>query len=120
MSSESLTFLQVYPLLKAQLNLALPFLLALWMAWSDIKTHRIPNYLTFGSALAGLGYQLGSHGWTGLADGFLGMGLGLALLIFFYLKGGMGAGAQKGKGKLRIDAYNLPYSLPYPGRDERI
>jgi len=95
MSSESLTFVQVYSLLKAQLNLIFPFLLALLMAWMDIKTHRIPNYLTFGCALAGLGYQLGFHGLTGLADGFLGMALGLALLIFFYLKGGMGAGDVK-------------------------
>lgn len=95
MSSESLTFVQVYSLLKAQIKLILPFLLALLMAWRDIKTHLIPNYLTYGCALAGLGYQFWAHGLTGLAEGFLGMALGLALLIFFYLKGGMGAGDVK-------------------------
>jgi prepilin peptidase CpaA len=76
-------------------NLVLPLLLALWMAWNDIRTNRIPNYLTLGCALAGLGYQLGFHGLSGLADGLLGMALGFGLLIFFYLLGGMGAGDVK-------------------------
>ncbi len=80
---------------KGHLSVILPFLLALWMAWSDVKTKRIPNYLSFGGALAGLGFQLGAHGWAGLAEGFLGMLLGFALLIFFYVKGGMGAGDVK-------------------------
>jgi prepilin peptidase CpaA len=81
--------------LKAQLYLVLPFFLALLMAWSDIKTRRIPNYLTFGCALAGLGYQLGFNGLSGVAHGFLGMGLGFSLLIPFYIKGGLGAGDVK-------------------------
>jgi prepilin peptidase CpaA len=81
--------------LKAHLFLAFPLLLALWMAWSDVKSRRIPNYLTFGCALAGLGYQLACHGLTGLADGSLGMGLGFILLIPFYIKGGLGAGDVK-------------------------
>jgi prepilin peptidase CpaA len=89
------SFFSFFSLAKAQLNLILPFLLALWMAWRDATTGRIPNYLTGGCALAGLGYQLGFHGLAGLADGFLGMGLGFALLIFFYVKGGMGAGDVK-------------------------
>ena len=95
MGSESLTAMPVYLFSKAHLNLALPFLLSLWMAWSDIKTRRIPNYLTLGCALAGLAYQLGFYGLKGLGNGFLGMGLGLVLLIFFYLRGGMGAGDVK-------------------------
>jgi prepilin peptidase CpaA len=65
------------------------------MAWSDVKTRRIPNYLTFGCALTGLGYQLGFHGSTGVAHGFLGMGLGFIMLIPFYAKGGLGAGDVK-------------------------
>jgi prepilin peptidase CpaA len=81
--------------LKAQPHLIFPFLLALWMAWSDVTTLRIPNYLTFGCALAGLGFQLGFNGWTGLTDGLLGMSLGFGLLILFYIKGGLGAGDVK-------------------------
>ncbi len=80
---------------KAQLNLVAPLLIALVMAWMDMRTKRIPNYLTLGCALAGLGYQLGFSGWTGLAYGFLGMGLGFGLLIFFYWKQGLGAGDVK-------------------------
>ena len=94
MSSESFNLIGLN-FSKVQLNLVLPLLFALWMAWHDARTNRIPNYLTLGGVLAGLGYQLGSHGWTGLADGFLGMGLGFALLILFYWKGGLGAGDVK-------------------------
>lgn len=83
------------PLTKFHPNLVLPLLLALWMAWSDIRSNRIPNYLTLGCALAGLGFQLGFHGLAGLADGLLGMVLGFGLLIFFYWMGGMGAGDVK-------------------------
>ena len=93
MNFEGLNFLGLS--LKAQFYLVFPFLLALWMACSDVKTQRIPNYLTFGCALAGLGYQLGFNGLTGLADAFLGMGLGFILLIPFYIKGGLGAGDVK-------------------------
>jgi Flp pilus assembly protein protease CpaA len=80
---------------KVQLNLLAPFLLSVWMAWIDIKSLRIPNYLTFGGALAGLLYQLGYHGWVGLWHGFWGMILGFALLILFYVKGGVGAADVK-------------------------
>ena len=81
--------------LPAHLNLAIPFFLALVMALWDIRTRRIPNYLTFGGALAGLGFQLATHGWSGMADGFLGLGLGLLLLLPFYWKAGLGAGDVK-------------------------
>jgi len=94
MSAESFHFIGLN-FSQVQLNLVLPLLLVLWMAWHDMRTNRIPNYLTLGGVLAGLGYQLGFHGWTGLANGFLGMCLGFALLIFFYRQGGLGAGDVK-------------------------
>ncbi len=75
--------------------LALPLLLAVIMAWRDLRTRRIPNYLTLGATLAGLGFRLGYYGWWGLASGFSGLALGFSLLIFFYLMGGMGAGDVK-------------------------
>jgi prepilin peptidase CpaA len=65
------------------------------MAWTDIQSNRIPNYLTLGTALAGLGFQLGFHGLPGLLNGLMGMGLGFALLICFYWLGGLGAGDVK-------------------------
>jgi prepilin peptidase CpaA len=78
-----------------QAALGLPLLVTLWIAWGDIRTRRIPNYLTLGVALAGLGFQLGSHGLSGLLHGFLGLALGFGLLIIPYILGGMGAGDVK-------------------------
>jgi prepilin peptidase CpaA len=65
------------------------------MAGMDLVSRRIPNYLTLGAALAGLGFQLGRRGWPGLLDGLGGAVLGLTLLLWPYLKGGMGAGDVK-------------------------
>jgi prepilin peptidase CpaA len=76
-------------------NLLIPLALTLWIAWGDVKTRRIPNYLTLGTAVAGLAFNFMAHGLNGLADGFLGMLLGFALLILPYLLGGMGAGDVK-------------------------
>jgi prepilin peptidase CpaA len=77
------------------LKLLIPLSLSLVMAWTDIQRKRIPNYLTLGSALAGLGFQLGFYGLSGMMDGLMGLGLGFALLICFYWLGGLGAGDVK-------------------------
>jgi prepilin peptidase CpaA len=81
--------------LGAHVNFIIPLLLSVWMAWGDLRTRRIPNYLTLGTALAGLGFQVGVMGWSGLAAGLTGMVLGFGLLIVFYVMGGMGAGDVK-------------------------
>jgi prepilin peptidase CpaA len=83
------------PWLGSNVSLLLPLLLSIWMAWGDIRTQRIPNYLTLGTAVAGLGFQLGFFGWAGLWSGFLGLALGFGLLIMPYLLRGMGAGDVK-------------------------
>lgn len=85
----------VDPRWVAQAFLVLPLLLTLWIAVSDVKTRRIPNYLTLGGALAGLVFQALSYGWWGLQDGLLGLILGFSLLIIPYILGGMGAGDVK-------------------------
>lgn len=77
------------------LNLLIPLSLSLVMAWTDIQRKRIPNYLTLGSALAGLGFQLGFYGLSGVMNGLMGIGLGFALLIWVYWLGGLGAGDVK-------------------------
>jgi prepilin peptidase CpaA len=76
-------------------NLVIPLVLTLWIAWGDLKTRRIPNYLTLATALGGLTCSFMGHGLQGLADGFCGMALGFCLLILPYLWGGMGAGDVK-------------------------
>ncbi len=72
-----------------------PFLLSLVMAVGDWRTRRIPNYLTFGGALAGIVFQTAVFGWPGLAQALLGLFLGLGLLLLPYILGGMGAGDVK-------------------------
>jgi len=81
--------------LRANSYLILPLLLACWMAWGDVQSRRIPNYLTLLTALSGLGFHFGAQGWPGVAQGLLGLAVGLVLMIPFYLKGGMGAGDVK-------------------------
>ena len=76
-------------------HLLIPLALTLWIAWGDLRTRRIPNYLTLGTAVAGLAYNFMSQGLPGLADGFAGMLLGFVFLILPYLWGGMGAGDVK-------------------------
>ena len=88
------------PWLKAHPDLVLPLLLSLGMAGCDLKTRRIPNYLTLGGALGGLVFQLGYHGLPGLLDGLAGLGLGFVLLLGPYLLGGMGAGDVKASAAL--------------------
>ena len=82
-------------LLSSQGQLIFPLILALWIAWGDLRTRRIPNYLTLSAALTGLAYNLIFNGWPGLTDAFLGLLLGFGLLIIPYLWGGMGAGDVK-------------------------
>jgi prepilin peptidase CpaA len=76
-------------------NLLIPLALTLWIAWGDVKTRRIPNYLTLGTAVAGLAFNFMAQGLPGLVNGILGMFLGFGLLILPYLWGGMGAGDVK-------------------------
>ena len=76
-------------------NLVIPLALTFWIAWGDLRTRRIPNYLTLGTAVAGLAFNFMAQGLPGLVSGILGMLLGFACLILPYLWGGMGAGDVK-------------------------
>ena len=49
----------------SQAHLLLPLAIALWIAWGDLRTYRIPNYLTLGAALAGLIFQTAFFGLGG-------------------------------------------------------
>lgn len=87
-------------LVQSHFPLIVPLLLSLGIAWSDLRTRRIPNWLTLGGAAAGLGFQLGSHGLTGLLDGLGGLVLGCLLLWWPYSRNAMGAGDVKALGTL--------------------
>ena len=61
----------------------------------DIRTHRIPNLLTFPSLLIALALQFAFNGTSGLILGVLGMLVGVALFLLPFALGGMGAGDVK-------------------------
>lgn len=63
-------------------------------AW-DLKTRRIPNVLTFGSALAALMAHAWVQGWTGAGLSIAGWLVGVAAFFPFFAVGGMGAGDVK-------------------------
>ena len=63
-------------------------------AW-DLKTRRIPNVLTFGSALAAFGFHLYMSGLSGAGWSATGWLVGAAFFLPFFVLGGMGAGDVK-------------------------
>ncbi len=88
--TNTLTWLQITPH-----SLMPPLLLAVIMALGDVRTRRIPNYLTLSGALAGLLFQTMVSGWPGLLQGLGGLALGFGLMLPLYIFGGMGAGDVK-------------------------
>ena len=63
-------------------------------AW-DIRYRRIPNVLTFGSALLGIGLHAAGSGAAGAGFSAAGWAVGLALFLPWFLAGGMGGGDVK-------------------------
>jgi prepilin peptidase CpaA len=63
-------------------------------AWLDIRTRRIPNWLTLSAVVAALGLRV-LVGGSALLDGVLGLGLAFALLLPLFAMGGLGGGDAK-------------------------
>jgi prepilin peptidase CpaA len=70
-------------------------LVLLVAAITDLRRHRVPNWLTFGAFFGGIILQASFLGWGGVTTALSGAGIGLLFLIPFYLTGGMGAGDAK-------------------------
>lgn len=66
----------------------------------DLRTRRIPNWLTLGAAAAGIVFHLATGGISGLERSAAGWAVGAALLIVPYALGGMGGGDVKLVGAL--------------------
>jgi len=64
-------------------------------AFRDVRTRRIPNWLTGPSILAGLALHLILGGPTGLGKAALAGLIGGGVFLIFHLAGGMGAGDVK-------------------------
>ena len=68
---------------------------ALLGAAFDLKSRRIPNFITGPALLLGLSLHLALDGWRGLLAAFAAVLLCGAIFLLFYLAGGMGAGDVK-------------------------
>lgn len=69
--------------------------IALVAAVTDVRSHRIPNVLTFGAAVAAVLVHGYADGWSGAAAGAAGWLLGAVIFFPFFALGGMGAGDVK-------------------------
>lgn len=75
-------------------------LLAAIAGWTDLRSRRIPNWLTVPGLLVGIAGSTALSGWGGLKSSLLGAGLGLVLLLPFVLLRSLGAGDWKLAGAL--------------------
>jgi prepilin peptidase CpaA len=64
-------------------------------AFTDIRSFRVPNYITFPLLLAGIVFHACISSGQGLSFGLAGAAVGFACLIIFYVLGGVGAGDVK-------------------------
>src|SRR6266566_4226697 len=64
-------------------------------AWSDLRTKRIPNWITAPGAVLGFLLQVWHGGLHGALASLAGAGLGLAIFLVLYIAAGMGAGDVK-------------------------
>ncbi len=75
-------------------------MLAVAAAVTDLRSRRIPNWLTVPGLLIGLAANGLLGGWSGLKTSLLGAAVGLALLLPFVLLRSLGAGDWKLAGAL--------------------
>ncbi len=75
-------------------------LLALIAGWTDLRSRRIPNWLTVPGLLIGVAANVALGGWSGLKTSLLGAAVGLLLLLPFVLLRSLGAGDWKLAGAL--------------------
>ena len=74
--------------------------LALIAGWTDLRSRRIPNWLTVPAMLVGVALNVAVNGLAGLKTSLLGIALGLVLLLPFVLLRALGAGDWKLAGAL--------------------
>src|SRR6266571_8113268 len=64
-------------------------------AWSDLRTGRIPNWITAPGAALGFILQVWYGGLHAALASLAGAGLGLAIFLVLYIAAGMGPGDVK-------------------------
>ncbi len=70
-------------------------LLAVIACWTDLRSRRIPNWLTVPGAVIGIAASTAFGGWQGLKTSLLGLAVGLVLLLPFVALRSLGAGDWK-------------------------
>ena len=70
-------------------------LLAMIAGYTDLRSRRIPNWLTVPGFVLGVAANTLIGGWSGLKTSLLGAGLGLLLLLPFVMLRSLGAGDWK-------------------------
>ncbi len=71
------------------------FILLATAALIDLRTGKVPNWITLPATAAGLIFHTVMNGGNGLVYSAKGLGTGFALLILFYALGGLAAGGVK-------------------------
>jgi len=79
-----------YPILNMLMSIIL-----LAAATTDLRSCRVPNWLTVSAMVMGLSGHVVNNGLAGMIFSLEGLGLGLMLFLVFYVIGGMGAGDVK-------------------------
>lgn len=79
----------------AQIIWCLVIGLTLTAAWTDLRSRRIPNWLTVSGVAAGIAVNAYVQGWHGAKSSLEGMALALVLLLPVVLLRGLGAGDWK-------------------------
>jgi prepilin peptidase CpaA len=75
-------------------------LLSIVAGWTDLRSRRIPNWLTVPALVIGIAANTILGGWSGLKTSLLGAAIGLGLLLPFVLLRSLGAGDWKLAGAL--------------------
>jgi len=81
-------------------SLAFGLFIACVAIYTDLRSRKIPNWLTLPGLFAGLAVNLSVAGWHGLKASLLGAGLGLVALLPFVLLKSLGGGDWKLAGAL--------------------
>ncbi len=61
----------------------------------DLRSRRIPNWVSVGALGSGLVIQGWMRGWSGLGQSLAGAAIGFCVFLIFYVLGGMGGGDIK-------------------------
>src|SRR4051812_24117971 len=69
--------------------------LLLWAAIEDLRSRRIPNWLTFSLVLSGIAQSFAAGSWISPSMSLAGFGVGFGLPLILFVIGALGGGDVK-------------------------